>query len=314
MKKGYLALGLFLIALVVYPLYFTDPFPQHTMIMILLYATMGIGWNIIGGYTGQVSFGNAAFFGVGAYATAVLLTNYGLSPWIGMVIGCGFSVLVAVVVGYPCFRLQGHYFAIATIAVGEIALVIFTNWQYVGGAVGIYLPIRQESFWNFQFHTSKISYYYIILSMFVFGLAVCHAVERSRLGYYLRAIKDDPDGARSLGINVQKYKLYAFMLSAILTSICGTFYAMYVLYIHPSNTFDLMLSINLCILVLIGGLGKLFGPVIGAFLFIPLTELTRVHLGSEGQGVDMIIFALIIILLATLRPQGLWGIFTKRAT
>ena len=313
MKKGHIAFGLFLAVLVVYPLYYTDPFPRHTMIMILLYATMGIGWNVIGGYTGQVSFGNAAFFGVGAYTAAALLTTHGLSPWIGMVIGCGFSALVAIVVGYPCFRLQGHYFAIATIAVGEIALVIFTNWQYVGGAVGIYVPIREESFWNFQFHTTKLPYYYIILCMFVFGLAVCHAMERSRLGYYFRAIKDDPDGARSLGIDVQKYKLYAFMLSAVLTSICGTFYAMYVLYIHPSNTFDLMLSINLCILVLIGGIGRLFGPVIGAFLFIPLTELTRVHLGSEGQGIDMIIFALIIILLATLRPQGLLSIFTKKA-
>ncbi len=131
----------FLIALIAFPFFFENPFPRHLVIMILLYAAMGIGWNIIGGYAGQVSFGNAAFFGVGAYAAAVLLTNYGISPWIGMLVGCGFSVVLSAVVGYPCFRLQGHYFAIATIAVGEIMVVSFSNWDYVGAAVGIYLPI-----------------------------------------------------------------------------------------------------------------------------------------------------------------------------
>ena len=122
--------------------------------------------------------------------------------------------------------------------------------------------------------------------MLIFAMAVCLSSSGSRLGYYLRAIKDDPDGARSLGINIQKYKLIAFSLSAVLTSICGTFYGQYVLYIDPSSTMDLMMSIHLCIISLIGGIGKLFGPVFGAFVFIPLVELTRVYLGSEGQGID----------------------------
>ena len=312
MKRGFLFFLLFLCCLIAFPFFFENPFPRHLAIMILLYATMGIGWNIIGGYAGQVSFGNAAFFGVGAYATAILLTNYGISPWLGMLAGCGFSVLLAIIVGYPCFRLKGHYFAIATIAVGEIMIVVFTNWDYAGAAVGIYLPILEESLKNFEFHTSKLPYYYIILAMFLFALAVSYGVEKSRLGYYFRAIKDDPDGARSLGIDIQKYKMYAFSLSAILTSICGTFYAQYVLYIHPSSTMDLMMSIQLCIIVLIGGLGKLFGPVIGAIVFVPLTELTRVYLGSEGQGIDLIIYSMLIILLAILRPQGLWALFSKR--
>jgi len=311
MKKEYILLLIFFASLVIYPFIFENPFPRHLLIMIMLYGTMGIGWNIIGGYTGQVSFGNAAFFGVGAYTTAILLSKYGINPWFGMILGCVFSSMVAVIVGYPCFRLQGHYFAIATIAVGEIVQILFTNWEYAGAAVGIYIPILEESLWNFQFHTTKLPYYYIILVMFTCALLLCYAVDKSRFGYYFRAIKDDPDGARSLGINVRNYKLVAFILSAILTSICGTFYAMYVLYIHPANTIDLWLSIHLCILVLIGGLGKIFGPVLGAFIFIPLTEFTRVYLGSEGQGIDLIIYALIIILLATLRPQGLWGMFAK---
>lgn len=309
MKKGLWSFILFVAALVAFPLIFQDPFPRHMLIMIMLYAAMSIGWNIIGGYTGQVSFGNAAFFGVGAYTTAIMLVNFGISPWLGMLAGCFFSVLLAVIVGYPCFRLDGHYFAIATIAVGEIMLVIFTNWDYVGAAVGIYMPILEESFANFEFHTTKIPYYYIILAMFLFSLAVSWAVEKSRLGYYLRAIKEDAEGARSLGIDVQRYKLIAFSISAMITSICGTFYAQYVLYIHPTSTMDLMMSIQLCIICLIGGLGKLFGPVIGAFVFIPLTELTRVYLGSEGQGIDVMLYSLLIIIMAILRPKGLWAIF-----
>jgi branched-chain amino acid transport system permease protein len=311
MKKSLWVFVLFVGALAALPLVFHDPFPRHLLIMVMLYATMSIGWNIIGGYTGQVSFGNAAFFGVGAYTTAVLLINYGITPWVGMLAGCVLSVGLAIIVGYPCFRLQGHYFAIATIAVGEIMLVIFTNWDYVGAAVGIYIPILEESFINFEFHSSKIPYYYIVLAMLLFAIAVSYAIEKSRLGYYLRAIKDDPKGARSLGIDIQRYKLIAFSISAVLTSICGTFYAQYVLYIHPSSTMDLMMSIQLCIIVLIGGIGKLFGPVVGAFVFIPLTELTRVYLGSEGQGIDMIIYSLLIIVLAIARPQGLWALFKK---
>jgi branched-chain amino acid transport system permease protein len=279
--------------------------------MIMMYATMSIGWNVIGGYAGQVSFGNAAFFGVGAYTTAVLLVNFSVNPWLGMLAGCVLSVCLAVVVGYPCFRLRGHYFAIATIAVGEIMVVIFTNWDYVGAAVGIYMPILEESFTNFEFHSSKVPYYYIILCMLLFAIAVSYFIERSRLGYYLRAVKDDPDGARSLGIDIQKYKMIAFSISAVLTSICGTFYGQYVLYIHPSSTMDLMMSIHLCIIALIGGIGKLFGPVIGAFVFIPLMELTRVYLGSEGQGIDMIIYSLLVIMIAIWRPQGLWALFSR---
>ncbi len=312
MKKRHAFLAVFLLCLIVYPLIFRNPFPRHLMIMILMFATMAIGWNIIGGYAGQISFGNAAFFGMGAYASSILLTKFGINPWIGMAAGCFLSAILAIVVGYPCFRLKGHYFAIATIAIGEMMMILFTTWDFIGAAVGVYIPILPESFLNFEFHSSKLPYYYIILVVFLIALTTCFAVERSRLGYYFRAIKDDPDGARSLGVNIQRYKMYAFVLSAILTSMCGTFYAQYVLYIDPTSTIGLMvISIPLCIIALIGGIGKLYGPVVGAFVFIPLTEFTRVYLGKEGQGIDLIIYSTLMIMMALFRPHGLWGIFVK---
>jgi branched-chain amino acid transport system permease protein len=150
-----------------------------------------------------------------------------------------------------------------------------------------------------------------MLVMLLLAVGVAFLVERTKLGYYLRAIKDDPDGARSVGVNIRRYKLYGFCLSAVLTSICGTFYAQYVLYIDPPSTFGLMISIDLCIISLIGGLGKLFGPVIGSFVFIPLVELTRVYLGSEGQGIDLMLYSLLMIAVAILRPQGLSGLFAR---
>ena len=311
MKKGLSLFLIFAALLIAFPFFFRNPFPRHLLIMIMMYAVMSIGWNIIGGYGGQVAFGNAAFFGVGAYTSAVLLTKAGLSPWAGMAAGCVSSLVLAVIVGYPCFRLKGHYFAIATIAVGQIMMGLFMVWDFVGAAVGIYLPILPQSFRNFEFHATKLPYYYIMLAMFLFAIGVAFLVERSRLGYYLRAVKDDPDGARSVGVNIRRCKLYAFCLSAVLTSICGTFYAQYVLYIDPPSTFGLMISIDLCIISLIGGLGKLFGPVIGSFVFIPLVELTRVYLGSKGQGIDLMLYSLLMIAVAILRPQGLSGLFAR---
>jgi len=311
MKKGLFLFFIFLALLIVFPFFFRNPFPRHLLIMIMMYAVMSIGWNIIGGYGGQVTFGNAAFFGVGAYTSSVLLTKAGLCPWTGMAAGCISSLVLAFIVGYPCFRLKGHYFAIATIAIGQIMMGLFMVWDFVGAAVGIYLPILPHSFRNFEFHATKLPYYYIMLAMFLFAIGVAFLVERSRLGYYLRAIKDDPDGARSVGVNIRRYKMYAFCLSAVLTSICGTFYAQYVLYIDPPSTFGLMISIDLCIISLIGGLGKLFGPVIGSFVFIPLVELTRVYLGSEGQGIDLMLYSLLMIAVAILRPQGLSSLFAR---
>jgi len=310
LKVGSLvALILFVLA---YPHIFKLPFQQHIAILIFVNALMAVGWNILGGYTGQVSLGNTIFFGMGAYTSTILLKNFLISPWVGMLVGILMSVMLAVAVGYPCFRLSGHYFAIATIAVGEILYTIVINTQELGAAVGIQLPLLPESWINMEFHgTDKIPYYYIILAFLAAALVTVYKIERSKLGYYFRAIKEDQEGARALGINPTRYKLIAFILSAVFTSIAGTFYAQYVLFIDPYSTIYVMLSVTMCLMAVLGGLGTLWGPVIGAVVLVSISEGSRVWLGGTGKAVDLLIYGFLVIAVAVYQPNGLMGLLGK---
>ena len=303
-------IGLIIVAVLflLFPVFFTLPFPRHVLIMIFLYATMGLAWNLIGGYAGQISLGHAIFFGIGAYTSSLMLMKLWISPWVGMLMGGIFSVIVAFIIGYPCFKLAGHYFAIATIAIGEIAQHWMLNWDWAGAAVGLTLPILPESLINLEFHSSKAPYYYIALGILTLAILFTYFVDRSKLGYYFKAIKGDLEAARSLGINVWKYKFYALALSAFLTSLCGSFYAQYVLYIDPDSVFPLMLSIVVCLVATLGGVGTVWGPVIGAFILIPISETTRIYLGGGGKGTDLIIYGLLIMLISIYQPFGVIGI------
>jgi len=307
-NKNWVWLIIGAILVLLFPVFFTLPFPRHLMIMIFLYATMGLAWNLIGGYAGQISLGHAIFFGTGAYTSTLMLMKLGITPWLGMLAGGLLSVGIAFVIGYPCFKLAGHYFAIATIAIGEIAMVLMINWDWAGSAVGLTLPILEEGLWNFEFHTTKAPYYYIAFGIMVFALLVTYGVDRSKLGFYFKAIKGDLEGARSLGINTHRYKFYALALSAFLTSICGSFYAQYVLFIDPDSTFPLLLSIILCLVATLGGVGTIVGPVIGAAILIPISEFTRIYLGGGGKGTDLILYGFLIMIISIYQPFGVIGI------
>lgn len=299
------------IALLAFPLVFKKPFPQRMMILIFMYALLGEAWNILGGYAGQVSLGHAVFFGLGAYTSTTLLMKLGLTPWLGMVAGIFVAVVVSIIVGYPCFRLKGHYFAIATIALGEIVAITFLNWKFVGGAIGLFLPLLDESLLNFEFHSSKAPYYYIILSMLVVTVFVAYKIEKSRLGFYFRAIKNDPDAARSLGIDLTKYKLIAMIISAALTAMAGTFYAQYLLFIDPPTVLPLMLSIQVCLIAVLGGTGTIAGPIIGSLILIPMAEYTRVYLAGKVSGLHLFLYGLLIIVFAVFQPAGLMGLVQR---
>jgi len=305
---GGLALALLVVALLLLPFLTTRSSIIGLVILTLLYAVMGEAWNILGGYTGQVSLGNAVYFGVGAYTCTVLLLRWNLNPWLGMLIGGALAILCGLIIGVPTFRLKGHYFVTASIVINEVVRVLFTNWDLVGGARGLYVPIQEESFLTFQFHSSKIPYYYIILALFLLVVLVTRLVERGKWGFYFRAIRDDPEAAASLGVNVTRYKHVANAINAFFTALAGTFYAQYVLFLDPASVFSISISVLVLLLPVLGGKGTLWGPILGAFVLIPLSEVTRIYLGGQGRALHLVIYGLLIMIIAVVEPRGLMAL------
>ncbi len=294
------------------PVAVRQPTGRNTLTLMLMLAQVGVAWNILGGYAGQMSLGQAAFYGTGAYVSTALLLRLGVSPWIGMAAGAAVAALLAVVVGWPCFRLRGHYFAMATIAVGEIVQAIATNWDAIGGAVGLYLPVEEHGLAGFVFNVSRLPYYYIALGLLAVTLLVNWAVVRSHLGYYFRAIKDEPDAARSLGVSLTRYKLAAIALSAALTAAGGTLYAQKELYIDPGSVLSTALSIRISLAAILGGVGTIFGPVVGAAVLTGIDEASRITFGGTGRGTDLVVYGLLIVLIAVFRPGGLVALLPTR--
>ncbi len=300
-----------LVMLLIFPMVVTQIFPLQVMILVFMYAMLGVAWNVMGGYAGMFSFGQAAFFGIGAYTSSFLLMTFHVNPWIGLIAGGVVAALVAAAIGYPCSNLRGHYFAIASIAFAEIVRVHFNNWTLVNAAEGISLPMLDESFINFMFHNSKVPYYYIMLAFLIIALVVCYFVATSKMGYYFRAIKESHDVAEVLGVNVVRYRLIAIMISAFLSAMAGSFYAQYVLYIDPESVMLLAISVQIVLLSMLGGAGSVMGPVIGAAVLIPIAEVTRVWLGHKGTGVDMLIYGFLITIISVYQPQGVWGLLSR---
>jgi branched-chain amino acid transport system permease protein len=293
------------LALVIaYPLLFTTPFQQRLGALVLLYAIIASAWNIVGGYAGQVSVGHVVFFGCGAYAAMGAYAHFALSPLIGIPVGILVSVLIAAVVGVPTLRLSGHYFSMATIAVSELVRLIVTNVDYLGAAVGLSGPTVPRNVFDMSF-TSALPYYYLFLAVLLVTLGITWWMTSSRMGFYLRAIRDSERAARSLGAPASRIKLYAFMLSAGLTSVGGSLYAMMFGFIDPESGLGILISVKMLIMAALGGAGLLFGPLIGAAILVPLEEISNNLLGGKGAGLTFVVYGAIIVLLARFQPGGL---------
>lgn len=303
---------IFLAALGLAPLFVRNDFYLDGFILVFLWASFSGAWNILGGYAGMVSLGHNAFFAIGAYTSTLLFLRLGVTPWFGMLAGGLLAAAVGVVLGIVCFRLRSHYFALATLAFGQVVSILTMNWRgLTQGAEGISLPITPDP--GHMIFASKLAYVYLGFGLFLVVLAVAIAIERSRLGYFLTAFRENEDAARALGVRTGQVRLIAMALSAFLSAIAGTFYAQYVVYIDPSGVSRLQLSVQVALFAIVGGLGTSIGPVIGACIFVPITIALRSHLGTTAPGLHMIIYGVILVLTVLYMPQGITGMFKARS-
>jgi len=303
MKRLWWLLPLVLVVLV-WPLLAGDAFYQRIGALVVLAAISASAWNLIGGYAGQVSVGHAIFFGAGAYAALAVYTHLGWPPIAGVPLGIAVSLILAVLIGTPTFRLRGHYFSMATIAAAELIRLLAANWAWIGAAIGLMGPAAPRTLADLTFR-SPLPYYYIFLGVLALLLSLTAAMERSRMGYYLRAINGGERAARSLGVPVLRYKLFALMLSATFTSVAGSLYAVMVGFADPDSTLGILISVKMIIVAALGGAGTLFGPLIGAVLLIPLEEWTNAAFGGSGTGVTYVVYGAIILLITRFEPGGL---------
>jgi branched-chain amino acid transport system permease protein len=298
-------------ALVALPLPIGDVTTLNILILTALYAGLAQSWNILGGYCGQISLGHALYFGIGGYVSTLMFVQAGIPPGLGMFAGGAVAAACALLVGWPCFRLTGHYYAIATVVVGELGY-LFQNWDFVGGDSGVYVPIRPNSLIALQFGKQKLPYYFLMLAFAAVTWAVAWWAEGSRVGFAWRAVKDDVIAARSLGVRIFRSKMVAAALSGFFTGMGGAIYAQYVGYIDPDSVLNGSLSILIALPAVLGGVGTLWGPIIGAAVLIPVSEVSRSYLGGSGRGTDLMLYGLLIVVVALARPQGLVSLIGVR--
>jgi branched-chain amino acid transport system permease protein len=281
-------------------------------ILILFYGFLGQAWNIVGGYTGQLSAGHAAFVGVGGYTAALLSSEYGLTPWLGMFVGAGLAAGLGAIIGYLGFRfgLRGFYFVLLTVAFAEVCRILVSNVDAVGGALGLYITFTGNPR-QFQFQDPR-AYYYIALALMLLATGAAALIERRRFGIYLTAIREDETACEALGVDTFKYKMLAMVVSSFLTGLGGTFYAFYLFSLQPSTVFGIPLSVEIVIRPIIGGAGTLLGPILGSFILTPLGELSRQYFGQSGlHGAHLIVYGVLLVSVVLFLPQGAYP-FVRR--
>ena len=303
-KRG-IAVGALAGAALIIPAFVSSPFVIDICIRVLLFAFVGVAWNLMGGYAKQLSLGHAAFFGLGAYTSTILLIRFGVSPWIGLIAGGLVAMLASLPIGALCFRLRGPYFAIATIATAQVLMLLFLKFRdFAWGAEGTTLPNLGNAPLMMQFD-AKAAYYYIALALLALGLVVTYQIERSWMGFYLVAVGEDEDAAEAIGVDALKIKRNIYMISAFLTALAGTFYVQYIYFIDPNTAFSFNVSVEAALVSIVGGIGTLWGPVLGTVLLEASSALLQSWLGGSHGGVQLTVYSLILIAVILWRPSGL---------
>ena len=282
------------------------------LILIFYFAYTAQAWNIMMGFAGQLSLGHALYVGLGAYTTAALYVHFGVAPWLGLPLAIAVAALAGAFIGFLAFRFRvaGVYFAILTIAFAEFARIGFDHFRWVGGSSGFFLPVANytsNDLWNLR--GSPTMFYYVMLALTVAAFVLCHVLLKSRVGYYWQAIREDEIAARSLGIDTFRYKMYAVVISAGMTAVAGVFFAFYYNNLFPEQVFHISRSIELILGPIIGGIGTLFGPIIGAFLLTGLSEMMQellTMLGLDAPGAKQVFYGACLLVVVMALPDGIW--------
>ncbi|MEI4487622.1 branched-chain amino acid ABC transporter ATP-binding protein/permease [Frigidibacter sp. MR17.14] len=298
-----------LAALLIVPLAIDDAFVTHVFVTICLFAGLSTAWNIVGGYAGQLSLGHSIFYGIGGYV-GVILMSHGISPWVGMFAGAAVAAVVAVVISWPCFRLHGPFFALATIAFLEVFRVLALHFRdLTGGATGLMIPLKIG--WEWMVFREKWPALLIAFGMLLVCLAVAWAIRSRRLGFYLVATRERESAAKAAGVRTVRVRLMAVAASAALTAMLGTFHAMYLTFIEPAAMFSLQNSIQIAMFALIGGIGTVFGPLLGAVLLVPISELARGALGAQAIGLHGFVYGAVLMGVVLFMPNGIMGVLDR---
>ncbi len=310
-RRGLLLLAALLALLAVFP-FFASGYLLTVGFLILYFAFVGQAWNVMMGFAGQLSLGHSLYVGLGAYAAAALYVHFGLSPWIGLGASVALCALAGAAIGFLAFRfgVAGVYFAILTIAFAEFARIGFDHFAWVRGSSGLFLPVAnytENDLWNLR--GSPRMFYYLMLALTAGAFVLCHALLRSRMGYYWQAIRESPEAAEALGVNVFRYKMIAVVISAAMTSLAGVMFAFYYNNLFPEQIFHISRSIELILAPIIGGIGTLVGPIVGAFLLTGLAEGLRevmLQLGIDVPGVKQVFYGVCLLLVVIFLPHGVW--------
>jgi branched-chain amino acid transport system permease protein len=310
-RRGLALLALLLAALLAAP-WLANDYLLTVLIIILYFAYTGQAWNVMMGFAGQLSLGHALYVGLGAYATAALYVHFGIGPWLGLPAAIAIAVAAGALIGFLAFRfgVGGVYFAILTIAFAEFARIGFDHFRWVGGSSGFFLPVAnytRNDLWNLRGNPTM--FYYVMLALTVAAFVLCRVLLRSRVGYYWQAIREDEIAARSLGIDTFRYKMYAVVMSAGMTAVAGVIFAFYYNNLFPEQVFHISRSIELILGPIIGGIGTLFGPIIGAFLLTGMSELMQellALLGLDAPGAKQVFYGVCLLVVVLALPDGIW--------
>jgi len=302
------ALVLFGLAAII-PIFVRDAYFLDTLALILLWGALSAAWNIAGGYAGQVSIGHAAFFGIGAYSTALLGARFSQSPWLGMLVGALLSLAAGAAIGYLSNRLKGPYFALSTIAFSQVLLIVASRWRaFTAGSEGLPVPFR-PGFATLGLGDVAWAYLILVVAVLYWGIEVW--LEHSRFGYRLAGVREDEDAAQALGIPARRLKVIAVTASAALTSVCGTLWAQKVGFVDPFYVFSVDLSVRFALNTIIGGIGTALGPFLGSILITSLETFLRATLSgwkSGFTGIYLIVYGIVLILVVRFVPEGFSGL------